>query len=154
MPGYEDNVYVSNAANLAKYMKLDQKGKVLAEYIWIDGHNGLRNKTKVSTLFSSLPCDLCHQSTVAPTVSPIWMPWLLASTTQMRNISPNRKWYARPWQSATAGRWSPALNLRHFSQRNCSCDGILSFRLVTHADSQDSPVPFVCYQFHLLTLRV
>ncbi len=33
---------------LAKYMKLDQKGKVLAEYIWIDGSNGLRNKTKVS----------------------------------------------------------------------------------------------------------
>jgi hypothetical protein len=33
---------------LQKYMKLDQKGKVLAEYIWIDGSNGLRNKTKVS----------------------------------------------------------------------------------------------------------
>ena len=66
MPGYEDNVYVSNAANLAKYMKLDQKGKVLAEYIWIDGHNGLRNKTKVSTLFSSPPCHLYHQSTVVP----------------------------------------------------------------------------------------
>ena len=32
---------------LAKYMKLDQRGHVLAEYIWIDGSNGLRNKTKV-----------------------------------------------------------------------------------------------------------
>ena len=46
-----DNVYVSNTATLAKYMKLEQKGKVLAEYIWIDGSNGLRNKTKVSTIF-------------------------------------------------------------------------------------------------------
>jgi len=43
-----DNVYVSNTSTLAKYMKLEQKGKVLAEYIWIDGSNGLRNKTKVS----------------------------------------------------------------------------------------------------------
>lgn len=41
-----DNVFTSNTLNLAKYMKLDQKGKVLAEYIWIDGSNGLRNKTK------------------------------------------------------------------------------------------------------------
>ena len=31
-----------------KYMNLDQKGAVLAEYVWIDGSNGLRSKTKVS----------------------------------------------------------------------------------------------------------
>ena len=33
---------------LAKYMKLDQKGSAMAEYVWIDGSNGLRSKTKVS----------------------------------------------------------------------------------------------------------
>ncbi|KAI9823183.1 MAG: glutamate--ammonia ligase [Thelocarpon impressellum] len=37
---------VSNVANLSKYLKLDQKGAVMAEYIWIDGNNGVRSKTK------------------------------------------------------------------------------------------------------------
>lgn len=39
-----------------KYINLDQKGSVLAEYIWIDGHNNVRSKTKVrhcSLLFYS-----------------------------------------------------------------------------------------------------
>lgn len=30
-----------------KYMSLDQKGYTMAEYIWIDGNNGVRSKTKV-----------------------------------------------------------------------------------------------------------
>jgi len=30
-----------------KYMDLDQKGYCMAEYIWIDGRNGVRSKTKV-----------------------------------------------------------------------------------------------------------
>ena len=34
-----------------KYMKLDQKGQIMAEYIWIDGSNGMRSKTKVRRLF-------------------------------------------------------------------------------------------------------
>lgn len=38
-----------------KFMKLDQKGFVLAEYIWIDGTNGVRSKTKVR-----------HRSSVSP----------------------------------------------------------------------------------------
>jgi len=46
MTGDGESTIVSNYSNLSKYMKLDQKGKVLAEYIWIDGSNGLRNKTK------------------------------------------------------------------------------------------------------------
>jgi len=62
-----DNVYVSNTVNLAKYMKLDQKGKALAEYIWIDGNNGLRNKTKVSTPRSeSTKCLVLPISTLHP----------------------------------------------------------------------------------------
>ena len=35
------------APQLAKYMKLDQRGSVMAEYVWIDGTNNLRSKTKV-----------------------------------------------------------------------------------------------------------
>jgi glutamine synthetase len=37
---------VSNTATLQKYLDLDQHGKVLAEYIWIDGSKGLRSKCK------------------------------------------------------------------------------------------------------------
>lgn len=33
-----------------KYMDLDQKGYSMAEYIWIDGRNGVRSKTKVRVL--------------------------------------------------------------------------------------------------------
>ncbi|KAL8693466.1 MAG: hypothetical protein Q9224_003746, partial [Gallowayella concinna] len=41
-----ESTTISNTENLMKYMKLDQKGAVLAEYIWIDGTNGVRTKTK------------------------------------------------------------------------------------------------------------
>ncbi|KAF1354723.1 hypothetical protein BDV97DRAFT_343835 [Delphinella strobiligena] len=45
-----DNVYLSNTANLQKYLKLEQgKGAdqwIIAEYIWIDGSNGVRSKCK------------------------------------------------------------------------------------------------------------
>ena len=36
-----------------KYMGLDQKGYSMAEYIWIDGQNGVRSKTKVRILHPS-----------------------------------------------------------------------------------------------------
>lgn len=45
---------VSNTANVAKYASLDQKGSVMAEYVWIDGINGLRSKTKVSVLMFTI----------------------------------------------------------------------------------------------------
>jgi len=37
---------ISNTAALQKYLDLPQNGAVQAEYIWIDGCNGLRSKTK------------------------------------------------------------------------------------------------------------
>ncbi|KAI9276801.1 hypothetical protein BDA99DRAFT_430093 [Phascolomyces articulosus] len=37
---------LSNASILKKYLSLDQQGLVQAEYIWIDGFNQLRSKTK------------------------------------------------------------------------------------------------------------
>lgn len=38
---------ISNTATLQKYMDLDQRGVIQAEYVWIDGTNGVRSKTKV-----------------------------------------------------------------------------------------------------------
>ena len=38
-----------------KYMELDQKGATMAEYIWIDGSNGVRSKTKVRVLLTCPP---------------------------------------------------------------------------------------------------
>ncbi|KAF2003668.1 glutamine synthetase [Amniculicola lignicola CBS 123094] len=50
---------VSNTANLQKYLDLPQGGKVIAEYVWIDGSNGLRSKSrtlsKKVTAVSELP---------------------------------------------------------------------------------------------------
>jgi len=38
----------TDSSQLEKYNKLDQKGSVIAEYVWIDASNGLRSKCKVS----------------------------------------------------------------------------------------------------------
>lgn len=37
---------ISNTNNLEKYLRLPQNGAVLAEYIWVDGSNGIRSKCK------------------------------------------------------------------------------------------------------------
>lgn len=42
-----DSKVISNTATLQKYLDLPQNGTVQAEYIWIDGTNGVRSKTKV-----------------------------------------------------------------------------------------------------------
>lgn len=46
-----------------KYMDLEQKGYSMAEYIWIDGQNGVRSKTKVRVLLITPTYSLnagCH----------------------------------------------------------------------------------------------
>ncbi|CAG8533477.1 6074_t:CDS:2 [Racocetra persica] len=45
----------SNTQTLAKYLALDQGGKVQAEYIWIDGDGGIRAKT---TTLDNKPADV------------------------------------------------------------------------------------------------
>ncbi|KAK7908373.1 Glutamine synthetase [Apiospora marii] len=44
-----DNQHVSYTENLMKYMKLDQKGNAMAEYIWIDSTGGTRSKSRTMT---------------------------------------------------------------------------------------------------------
>jgi len=45
----------SNTETLAKYLSLDQGGRIQAEYVWIDGNGGLRSKT---TTLESKPTDV------------------------------------------------------------------------------------------------
>ncbi|CDK25250.1 unnamed protein product [Kuraishia capsulata CBS 1993] len=40
------SLYVENTTALSKYLDLDQRGKVLAEYIWIDAFGDIRSKCK------------------------------------------------------------------------------------------------------------
>lgn len=41
--------FASNTANLKKYLDLDQKGAVIAEYVWVDAAGGVRSKCKTLT---------------------------------------------------------------------------------------------------------
>lgn len=56
---------------LQKYLSLPQKGSVIAEYVWIDGSNGLRSKSKVSTFSLCLTirryrgCGICEHGVEA-----------------------------------------------------------------------------------------
>ncbi|KAF3914495.1 hypothetical protein AA313_de0206310 [Arthrobotrys entomopaga] len=45
----DTSITISNTANLSKFTALDQKGCIMAEYIWIDSLSNIRGKTK--TLF-------------------------------------------------------------------------------------------------------
>ncbi|KAK8138959.1 putative glutamine synthetase protein [Apiospora sp. TS-2023a] len=44
-----ESQHVSYTENLMKYMKLDQKGNAMAEYIWIDSNGGVRSKSRTMT---------------------------------------------------------------------------------------------------------
>ncbi|KAF2096578.1 hypothetical protein NA57DRAFT_78183 [Rhizodiscina lignyota] len=44
-----ESTVISNTATLQKYLQLDQKGSVIAEYVWIDASGGLRSKCKTLT---------------------------------------------------------------------------------------------------------
>ncbi|KAK2865198.1 hypothetical protein FQN49_003815 [Arthroderma sp. PD_2] len=52
------NVRRSDAENLKKYMCLDQRGKVLAEYVWVDANGGVRSKTKTLNTPVTSPDEL------------------------------------------------------------------------------------------------
>jgi hypothetical protein len=41
------NHILTHAQQLQKYLSLDQKGKVIAEYVWIDSTGGTRSKSRV-----------------------------------------------------------------------------------------------------------
>jgi hypothetical protein len=46
-----DEPILTHALQLQKYLSLDQKGKVIAEYVWIDSTGGTRSKSRVGPLF-------------------------------------------------------------------------------------------------------
>jgi hypothetical protein len=51
----------SRTETLNKYLKLDQKGNLMAEYVWIDAEGNTRSKSRVSFLlflvFSFFPSN-------------------------------------------------------------------------------------------------
>lgn len=40
---------ISNTPTLGRYFDLDQRGSIIAEYIWVDANNGVRSKSKTLT---------------------------------------------------------------------------------------------------------
>lgn len=89
-----------------KYMKLDQKGNAMAEYIWIDSNGGVRSKSRVRNFFAFLifapnwlgSCYLipsCHlQSSAQSYLGPLQQAHVQASS-----IYPTRKWPSVRWHA-------------------------------------------------------
>lgn len=60
---------LADRVQLEKYLRLPQKGSVIAEYVWIDASNGMRSKCKVSHLRMSAQSVGGHKKTHLPTLS-------------------------------------------------------------------------------------
>ena len=67
-----------------KYMRLDQRGSILAEYVWIDGSNGVRCKTKVSILHF-VDCNLSPTPPVLSLAFPVFVSFSLMRGTSQHN---------------------------------------------------------------------
>ncbi|RYC66151.1 hypothetical protein CHU98_g59 [Xylaria longipes] len=60
-----ESKYVSYIENLLKYMRLDQKGNAMAEYIWIDAEGHVRSKNKTIT-------KIPENGEIKPEDLPVW----------------------------------------------------------------------------------
>lgn len=65
-------VLMRHLLQLRKYLDLPQKGKVMAEYVWIDGSNGIRSKSKVS-LGNATPSSERDTPLPFPSLPPPWL---------------------------------------------------------------------------------
>jgi len=84
-----------------KYMKLDQKGNAMAEYIWIDSTGGVRSKSRVRNFFAflifcaKLPWFLLLDPLVSlpkARLKPAWGPLPQAHVRGSPYLSHPRKW--------------------------------------------------------------
>jgi hypothetical protein len=79
---------------LQKYLSLPQSGKIIAEYVWIDGSNGLRSKSKVSNFHrQSLHghCGIC-EIPHAPIGVLHCASWWLDSPTRLQSAQRYTSW--------------------------------------------------------------
>jgi glutamine synthetase len=60
-----ENANISYTENLMKYMRLDQKGSAMAEYIWIDAVGGVRSKSRTLT-------EIPESGEFKPEDLPVW----------------------------------------------------------------------------------